>query len=419
MKKLTAQVNTLLKTHPVDSSSLNLPENFDTFSLLAGEDVEINWQLPAENNHIRFELKEPIKGRYNWHAFVPHLKTIEVNLDVPYFSQRDNKFDPSRTCNVTCMAMVAAYLGIKATTGQLEDEFYQIMQQNGKNIFLHADLDWLLKTYGINNRFTTQATWGEVRKHLTEGNPVVVSGRFTRSGHLIVIRGFKNDGDFWVNDPFGRWNFATRRTQPYFNTNGENLLYSGEEIAIACGEQTGSVDFTWAHFPAKVETDFDGLRRVIGIERTDRPFRLKVIEICKRLEIDPNWLMACMSFETGGRFSSDIRNAAGSGATGLIQFMPATARGLGTTTQALARMSEIEQLDWVEKYFQPYKGRIRSLEDCYMAILFPVAIGKGANFVLFRRGTIAYTQNRGLDGNRDGNITAAEATAKVRARFLT
>jgi hypothetical protein len=418
MKRLTAQVNTLLKTHPLDSASLDLPGDFDTFELKAGDSVEINWQLSAANNHIRFELKEPIKGRFNWHAFVPHLRATTVNLDVPYFSQRDNKFDPSRTCNVTCMAMVAAYFGIKAKKGQLEDEFYQLMQRSGKNILVHADLDWLLKTYGIGNRFTTQATWGEIRKHLADDNPVVISGRFTRSGHLIVLRGFENSGDFWVNDPFGQWNFETRRTRPYTNTRGENLLYSGEELAIACGEQTGSIDFTWAHFPFMAQSNFDGLKRVIGIERTDRPFRVKVIEICKRLQIDPNWLMACMSFETGGRFSSDIRNAAGSGATGLIQFMPATARGLGTTTQALAQMSEIEQLDWVEKYFQPYKGRIRSLEDCYMAILFPVAIGNGANFVLFRRGTIAYTQNRGLDSNGDGTITAAEATAKVRARFL-
>ena len=38
--------------------------------------------------------------------------------------------------------------------------------------------------------------------------------------------------------------------------------------------------------------------------------------------------MAVMSFETGGTFDPGIRNAAGSGATGLIQFMPSTAAGL-------------------------------------------------------------------------------------------
>ena len=49
-----------------------------------------------------------------------------------------------------------------------------------------------------------------------------------------------------------------------------------------------------------------------------------------RLGISEADLMAVMSFETGGTFNPGIRNAAGSGATGLIQFMPSTAAGLGT-----------------------------------------------------------------------------------------
>ena len=60
--------------------------------------------------------------------------------------------------------------------------------------------------------------------------------------------------------------------------------------------------------------------------------------------------MAVMSFETGGTFNPGIRNAAGSGATGLIQFMPSAAAGLGTSTQALAGMSRAEQMKYVEKY---------------------------------------------------------------------
>lgn len=174
--------------------------------------------------------------------------------------------------------------------------------------------------------------------------------------------------------------------------------------------------FNWFLFRGHAKND--DLRKVIGIENTDLAFRLKVIEIADRLNIDPNWLMACMSFETGGTFSPSIKNIAGSGATGLIQFVPSTAQGLGTSVEALAQMTAIDQLDWVEKYFQPYKGRIRSLEDCYMAILFPAAIGKGKDHVLFSGG-IAYRQNAGLDANRDGRITVGEATAKVRSRFVS
>ena len=124
--------------------------------------------------------------------------------------------------------------------------------------------------------------------------------------------------------------------------------------------------------------------------------------------------MAVMGFETGGSYSPSITNGAGSGATGLIQFIPSTAIGLGTTTTQLAQMTQLQQLDYVEKYFQPYKGRLSSLEDVYMAVLWPAASGKGSSHVLFKEGTIYYKQNSGLDLNSDGQITAGEATDKVR-----
>ena len=101
--------------------------------------------------------------------------------------------------------------------------------------------------------------------------------------------------------------------------------------------------------------------------------------------------MACIAFETAETFRPDIRNAAGSGAVGLIRFMPSTERGLGTSTEALTRMSAVEQLDWVRMYFKPYAGRLKTLSDVYMAILWPKAIGKPEDYVLFTRPSITYT----------------------------
>jgi hypothetical protein len=123
-------------------------------------------------------------------------------------------------------------------------------------------------------------------------------------------------------------------------------------------------------------------------------------------------LMACMHFESGGTFSPTTVNAAGSGAIGLIQFMPATAAGLGTSSRALAQMSAVEQLDWVERYFRPYAHRIASLPDMYMAILLPSAIGKPDDAALFSNGA-AYRQNAALDADSDGRITKAEAAHRV------
>ncbi|MEX3008650.1 peptidoglycan-binding protein [Hoeflea sp. TYP-13] len=151
-------------------------------------------------------------------------------------------------------------------------------------------------------------------------------------------------------------------------------------------------------------------------ERKHGPdFKAKVISISKRLRCDPDHLMAVMAFETGGKFTPDVKNAAGSGATGLIQFMPKTAIFLGTTTKKLAKMTALDQLDFVELYFRKTIGSrpMPNLSDVYMAVLWPAAVGKSENFVLFEQGTTAYRQNAGLDKNRDGVIRKAEAAAKV------
>ncbi len=131
-----------------------------------------------------------------------------------------------------------------------------------------------------------------------------------------------------------------------------------------------------------------------------------------------NWLMACMAFETGRTFDPAQKNLAGSGATGLIQFMPLTARGLGTTTEALAAMTPVEQLDYVEAYFRPYHARISTLPDMYLAILMPAYVSGPGGAVMFTDGTTAYRQNAGLDANTDGRITKDEASQRVQAMLI-
>jgi hypothetical protein len=124
-----------------------------------------------------------------------------------------------------------------------------------------------------------------------------------------------------------------------------------------------------------------------------------------------------MAFESGETFSPSIRNAAGSGAVGLIQFMPSTAKALHTSTTNLAAMSAEHQLDYVERYFRPYRGRIRTIEDIYMTILYPKAIAKPKDYPLFQAGTVAYRQNRGLDADGDGAVRKYEAAAAVRGKY--
>lgn len=152
-------------------------------------------------------------------------------------------------------------------------------------------------------------------------------------------------------------------------------------------------------------------------KKVSKPFRARLLQVAANLETNPDFLMACMAFESARSFSPSIANAAGSGAVGLIQFMPSTAQALGTTPTQLAAMSAVKQLDYVERYFLPRKGKLESLADVYMAILWPSAIGKPDDFVLFDKSDPQhpkrYIQNAGLDFNEDGLITKAEATARV------
>lgn len=170
--------------------------------------------------------------------------------------------------------------------------------------------------------------------------------------------------------------------------------------------------------PAQIEPKTETGRLAWG-RKVSPEFRKRVFEISADLGINPDYLMACMAFESAETFSPGIKNAAGSGATGLIQFMPSTAKGLGTTTAALAAMTALQQLEYVRKYFLPYRGRLKTLGDVYMAILWPAGIGKPDNWALWDKSKkpTTYRQNAGLDINKDGAITKAEATAKVKAKL--
>lgn len=152
--------------------------------------------------------------------------------------------------------------------------------------------------------------------------------------------------------------------------------------------------------------------------KVNESFRNSVIGMTRRLRIaDPNWLMACMAFETGETFSPSIVNSAGSGAVGLIQFMPGTAAAMGTSTEALGHMTAENQLVWVERYFRPWNGRLHNLGDVYGAILWPGMIGKSDRAIIFEKDSPIhpkyYLQNRGLDADRDGFITKGEIVAHV------
>jgi hypothetical protein len=167
-----------------------------------------------------------------------------------------------------------------------------------------------------------------------------------------------------------------------------------------------------------------------GIEKLPASDLIAFVACADKLGIDADWLACVVAFETGGTWSpaqpniwakrdAEKRGLPYSGAIGLIQFMGSTAKNLGTSTAELAAMTFVEQLKYVRAYLAPYASRIKSLDDCYLAVFYPAAIGREDSYVVGRRGAEGflgrvYEQNAGFDRNQDGDVTKAEICKTIR-----
>jgi GH24 family phage-related lysozyme (muramidase)/uncharacterized protein YvpB len=215
MITITIKKDTILKRSTKQSTEL---ASSDKFNVAKYTSFKVN-KLETNNNHYKIH-----KDGVDWYVYKGHCTVKqEVLLDVPYLSQRDNVVRPHQTCNVTSCAMVIKYYYPTITSkGQLEDELSSklISRYGSDAIYYHNNLVTILAEYGVKSVFNTNTSFEDVKRSLDNGHPVIYSGKFTRSGHIIVIRGYDDTG-FIVNDPYGEW-FSTG----YQNKSGAKLHYS-------------------------------------------------------------------------------------------------------------------------------------------------------------------------------------------------
>ena len=105
----------------------------------------------------------------------------------------------------------------------------------------------------------------------------------------------------------------------------------------------------------------------------------------------PEWLANLISNESASTYNPSITNSIG--ATGLIQFLPSTAKDLGVTTDILRKMTFAQQLSYVDLYLSKYfngagankgifdkkTGKVTdkfTQTDLFMIIFYPVAVGR-------------------------------------------
>lgn len=131
--------------------------------------------------------------------------------------------------------------------------------------------------------------------------------------------------------------------------------------------------------------------------------------------IKHEWLIFTIHSESRGK--AWIRNTH-SDATGIIQWLPSTARALGTSVRKLRKMSVVEQIPYIEKYLKVngILQHIESYSDLYLGVFSPRSL-KGSkkdntkDFVIGSKGSKAYDWNAVVDthyGNNDGKLTVQD-----------
>ena len=158
-------------------------------------------------------------------------------------------------------------------------------------------------------------------------------------------------------------------------------------------------------------------------DKVSSGFKNKLLEISYNLGHDPNKLMAVFAQETGETFSPSIKS--GDGQVGLIQFTGTAIKQINSkfssdyTKATLVKMSAEDQLVVVQRYFQSINKTMVTIDDYALATFSPKNVGKTSSTVIYSKGSDRYTKNRGLDTDRDGNITVGEVGAKYAKKYVT
>lgn len=160
---------------------------------------------------------------------------MAVNLKVPYFSQLDNAIDPLRTCGATCAAMCLNFFEV-ADPGpmkQFEDDIKRRFDDLGLDHGTPGGIRRLIEGFGLRDDLTLKGSLSNITRALDNGQVCILHGYWTPPGHIIVIHGYNDNGDFIVNDPNGEWFSDGYRKNSMFqpDTKGQNKVYSRKLIS--------------------------------------------------------------------------------------------------------------------------------------------------------------------------------------------
>lgn len=178
---------------------------------------------------------------------------MAINHNVPYFSQEDNETEPWRTCGPTSAAMCLKYFNVPdlGSFPQYEDDVKARFDRLGIDHGTPDGIRRLLEGLGLRDDLTLKASLSDITRSLDSGEICILHGYWTESGHILVIRGYNDNGDFFVNDPAGEWFYSgySKNSPVSPDNKGENKLYSRKLISSAgnAHSKRDALDFydTW------------------------------------------------------------------------------------------------------------------------------------------------------------------------------
>lgn len=255
-KSILAKRDTWLKRRPVDSSTLAAEDKLFVPKGSAWQWSEIRMYSGEVHQRVFLEA-QPGK---EWWIFSDHWKIIndvdtpeksqkadsEIKLIVPYFSQRDNRKDPMRTCFSSSCAMLLATVDPDAIDD--DNEYINEVYKYGDTTEASAQIE-ALRHFGVDARFVQNASWDTIESQLKRDIPVPIGilhkgpvSNPTGGGHWICCVGITADKTkLWVHDPFGELDLISGG---YVSSDGRYRLYSKKNLGprfLVEGPQSGWV----------------------------------------------------------------------------------------------------------------------------------------------------------------------------------
>ncbi len=139
--------------------------------------------------------------------------------------------------------------------------------------------------------------------------------------------------------------------------------------------------------------------------------------VAARLGVPTAWLEAVINFETAGTWNPLIKNP-NSSARGLIQFLDATARGLGfqSALDLVTRHNTVEsQLRGpVLQYFQQFKTPAKSAKEFYFRVFLPAYANSPLDTVIYAADPVKQAAFRKAN---PGIQTVGDYYRKLESRF--